>query len=143
MWSYPCFRSTAFFWRDILVGLVIPIVIGKPYNENNIKLVCLCIVCKKNAGILFRFLHLFPYFNDYGRSSATIFHVDVNIYILFIAKRVWVHYRELICFSKNLSVEQIEIFQFCLKIRHLWRLPHSWVGAWVVGCMGGLIGRVR
>ena len=87
----------------------------------------------KNAGILFRFPHQFPYFNGYGRSSATIFHVDVNIYILFIAKKVWVHYRELICFSKNLILEQIEIFQFCLKIRHLWRLPHPWVGGWVDG----------
>ena len=35
-------------------------------------------------------------------------------------------------FSKNsVSLEQIEIFQFCLKIRHLWRLPHPWVGVWV------------
>ena len=97
----------------------------------------------KNAGILFRFPHLFPYLIGYGRSSVTIFRVDVNIYVLFIAKRVWVHYRELICFSKNLILEQIEIFQFCLKIRHLWRLPHPWVGGWVVGWMGGLIGGVR
>ena len=97
----------------------------------------------KNAGILFRFPHLFPYLTGYRRSSVTIFHVDVNIYVLFIAKRVMVHYRELICFSKNLILEQIEIFQFCLKIQHLWRLPHPWVGVWVVGWMGGLIGGVR
>ena len=36
------------------------------------------------------------------------------------------------CFNKNsISLEQIEIFQFCLKILHLWRLPHPWVGGWV------------
>ena len=53
-------------------------------------------VCKKNAGILFRFPHLFPYLNGYRRSSATIFRVDVNIYVLFIAKRVVGHYVELV-----------------------------------------------
>ena len=52
-------------------------------------------MCKKNAGILFRFPHLFPYLTGYGRSSVTIFRVDVNIYILFIAKRVVGYYVEL------------------------------------------------
>ena len=43
-------------------------------------------------------------------------------------------------FSKNsVSLERIEIFQFRLKIWHLWRLPHPWVGVWVVGCMGGWV----
>ena len=41
-------------------------------------------------------------------------------------------------FSKNsVSLEQIEIFQFCLKIQHLWWLPHPWVGVWVVGWVDG------
>ena len=41
-------------------------------------------------------------------------------------------------FSKNsVSLEQIEIFQFCLKIQHVWRLPHPWVGVWVVGWVDG------
>ena len=101
------------------------------------------LVCKKTLVFCFGFRICFRILNGYRRSSATIFRVDVNIYVLFIAKRVWVHYRELICFSKNLSLEQIEIFQFCLKIRHLWRLPHPWLGGWVVGWMGGLIGGVR
>ena len=39
--------------------------------------------------------------------------------------------------------ELIEIFQFCLKIWSLWRLPHLWLGAWVGGWMGGLMGGVR
>ena len=41
-------------------------------------------------------------------------------------------------FSKNsVSLERIEIFQFCLKIRHLWWLPHPWVDVWVVGWVDG------
>ena len=36
--------------------------------------------------------------------------------------------------TKNqIYLDLIEIFQFCLKIQHLWRLPHPWVGVWVVG----------
>ena len=31
--------------------------------------------------------------------------------------------------SKNsITVELIEIIQFCLKICNLWRIPHPWVG---------------
>ena len=38
-------------------------------------------------------------------------------------------------FSKNsVTLERIEIFQFCLKIQHLWRLPHPW-GGWFGGLM--------
>ena len=48
-------------------------------------------VCK-NALNLFQFQYLFSYFLGYGRSSITIFCVNVNIYILFIAKRVVGHY---------------------------------------------------
>ena len=41
-------------------------------------------------------------------------------------------------FSKNsVSLERIEIFQFCLKIQHLWWLPHPWMGVWVVGWVDG------
>ena len=41
-------------------------------------------------------------------------------------------------FSENsVSLERIEIFQFCLKIQHLWWLPHPWVGVWVVGWVDG------
>ena len=52
-------------------------------------------VCK-NALNLFQFQYLFSYFLGYGRSSITIFHVNVNIYILFIAKRVVGHYGKLV-----------------------------------------------
>ena len=42
--------------------------------------------------------------------------------------------------SVNLiSFELIEIIQFCLKILNLWRLPHLWVGVWMVGLMGGFM----
>ena len=30
--------------------------------------------------------------------------------------------------QNSIALELIEIFQFCLKIWNLWRLPHSWVG---------------
>ena len=30
--------------------------------------------------------------------------------------------------QNSIALEQIEIFQFCLKIWNLWRLPHPWVG---------------
>ena len=39
--------------------------------------------------------------------------------------------------TKNrIYLDLIEIFQFCLKIRHLWRLPHPRMGVWVVGWVG-------
>ena len=30
--------------------------------------------------------------------------------------------------QNSIALELIEIFQFCLKIWNLWRLPHPWVG---------------
>ena len=33
--------------------------------------------------------------------------------------------------QNSIALELIEIFQFCLKIWNLWRLPHPWVGGWV------------
>ena len=33
--------------------------------------------------------------------------------------------------------EQIKIFQFCLKIYNLCRLPHRWVGVWFCGLVDG------
>ena len=50
----------------------------------------------KNTLNLFQFQYLFSYFLGYGRSSITIFRVNVNIYILFIAKRVVGHYGKLV-----------------------------------------------
>ena len=50
----------------------------------------------KNMLNLFQFQYLFSYFLGYRRSSITIFHVNVNIYILFIAKRVVGHYGKLV-----------------------------------------------
>ena len=36
--------------------------------------------------------------------------------------------------SKNVvRLEQIEIFRFRLKIWNLWRIPHPWVGGFLVG----------
>ena len=52
-------------------------------------------VCR-NALNLFQFQYLFSYFLSYGRSFITIFRVNVNIYILFIAKRVVGHYGKLV-----------------------------------------------
>ena len=49
--------------------------------------------------------------------------------------------------SKNaIRLERIKIFQFRLKIWNLWRIPHPYVGVflvggWVGGWMGGLVGR--
>ena len=41
--------------------------------------------------------------------------------------------------SKNsITLELIKIFQFCLKIWNLWRLPHPWVCVW---SDGGWVGR--
>ena len=46
--------------------------------------------------------------------------------------------------SKNLiNLDLIEIIQFCLKIYDLCRHPHLWVGVWVVGLIGWLMGGVR
>ena len=43
--------------------------------------------------------------------------------------------------TKNLiNLELIDIIQFCLKIYDLRRHPHLWVGARVIGWMGGLMG---
>ena len=48
--------------------------------------------------------------------------------------------------SKNaIRLERIKIFQFCLKIWNLWRIPHPWVGVflvggWVDGWVSGLKG---
>ena len=40
--------------------------------------------------------------------------------------------------TKNqINLDLIEIFQFCLKIQHLWRLPHPRVGVWVVKWVDG------
>ena len=40
--------------------------------------------------------------------------------------------------TKNqINLDLIEIFQFCLKIQHLWRLSHPWVGEWMVGWVDG------
>ena len=38
--------------------------------------------------------------------------------------------------QNSIAVELIEIFQFCLKIWNLWRLPHPWV---VCGLVGGFM----
>ena len=46
--------------------------------------------------------------------------------------------------TKNLkNVDWIKIIQFCLKIYHLWRHPHPWVGVWVVGWISGSMGGVK
>ena len=39
--------------------------------------------------------------------------------------------------QNSIALELIEIFQFCLKILNLWRLPHSWVGEYLGGWVGG------
>ena len=45
--------------------------------------------------------------------------------------------------QNSIALELIEIFQFCLKIWNLWRLPHPWVGVWFGGWEGGSMGGVR
>ena len=45
--------------------------------------------------------------------------------------------------QNSIALELIEIFQFCLKIWNLWRLPHLWVGVWFGGWVGGLMGGIR
>ena len=42
--------------------------------------------------------------------------------------------------QNSIALELIEIFQFCLKIWNLWRLPHPWVGVWFGGWVGGWVG---
>ena len=42
--------------------------------------------------------------------------------------------------QNSIALELIEIFQFCLKIWNLWRLPHLWVGVWFGGWVGGYVG---
>ena len=40
----------------------------------------------------------------------------------------------------SIRFELIKIFQFCLKIWNLWRLPHLGVGVWFGGWVGGWVG---
>ena len=40
----------------------------------------------------------------------------------------------------EINIHHIEIIQLCLNIYHLKRYFNVFVGVWVVGCMGGLIG---
>ena len=42
--------------------------------------------------------------------------------------------------QNSIALELIEIFQFCLKIWNLWRLPHPWVGVWFGRWVGGWVG---
>ena len=45
--------------------------------------------------------------------------------------------------TKNLiSLDLIEIIQFCLKIYDLKRHPHPWVGVWVGGWVSGSMGGI-
>ena len=43
--------------------------------------------------------------------------------------------------QNSIALELMEIFQFCLKIWNLWRLPHPWVGVWFGEWVGGWVGR--
>ena len=47
--------------------------------------------------------------------------------------------------TKNLiTLDLIEVIQFCLKIYDLWRHPtHTWVDVWVVGWVSGSMDGVR
>ena len=45
--------------------------------------------------------------------------------------------------QNSIALELIKIFQFRLKIWNLWRLPHPWVGVFLGGWVGGLMGGVR
>ena len=40
----------------------------------------------------------------------------------------------------EINIHHIEIIQFSLNIYHLKRYFNIFVGVWVVGCMGGLMG---
>ena len=42
--------------------------------------------------------------------------------------------------QNSIALELIEIFQFCLKIWNLWRLPHPWVGVLLGGWVGWWVG---
>ena len=42
--------------------------------------------------------------------------------------------------KNGINLDLIKIIQFCLKIYDLLRHPYPWVGAWVVGWMGRLMG---
>ena len=42
--------------------------------------------------------------------------------------------------NNRINLDLIEIIQFCLKIYHLLRHPHPWVGVWVVWWVSGLMG---
>ena len=42
--------------------------------------------------------------------------------------------------QNSITLELIKIFQFCLKIWNLWRLPHPWVGALLGGWVGWWVG---
>ena len=42
--------------------------------------------------------------------------------------------------QNSMALELIEIFQFCLKIWNLWKIPHPWVGVWFGGWVGGWVG---
>ena len=42
--------------------------------------------------------------------------------------------------QNSITLEVIKIFQFCLKIWNLWRIPHLRVGAWFGGQVGGWVG---
>ena len=40
----------------------------------------------------------------------------------------------------EINNHNIKIIQFCFNIYHLQRYSNIFVGVWVVGCMGGLMG---
>ena len=42
--------------------------------------------------------------------------------------------------QNSITLELIKIFQFCLKIWNLWRILHTWVGAWFGGQVDGWVG---
>ena len=39
--------------------------------------------------------------------------------------------------QNSITLELIKIFEFCLKIWNLWRIPHPWVDAWFGGWVDG------
>ena len=43
--------------------------------------------------------------------------------------------------KNRVNCHLIEIIEFCLKTYHLWTHSHLWIGVWVVGWMGGSVGR--
>ena len=42
-----------------------------------------------------------------------------------------------------ISLDLIDIIQFCLKIYDLKTYPHPWMGVWVVGWFSGSMGGIR